>query len=786
MIKIVLRATALTLILLVLTVAYFTIRFRQNLQATEPKMGNASIQLSALGEGGRVDYDSVGVPSIFAKNAQDAVRIQGYTVARDRLFQMDLIRRKMEGRLSELFGKALLKVDRESRFYGYSQVAEKVVENMGSQTKALLEAYAEGVNAWAKDHPSFEMLSLHYNFAPWQPKDSILVVLSMFESLDHAENESELAMNYIQKAFPKELSDFLALDYGFLDAPVFRDPHPLPIPKIPTETVFDLRKVEVKGKRSARNAFSDPDFAFGSNGFLVSAKRTKSGAPILAGDPHLSINVPNVWYRLQLNIGKRQITGSTFVGVPMAVIGTNGKIAWTFTNANADTVDFVPLNVNQDKKSYIVDGKEIPFGIREEKIYTKFGGTSDYKILTSEWGPVREIDGTYYAVQWAALDPKNISTIDLGILGNAETLSTAIQALKTWGGPVQNCFLASKDGHIAWVLVGNTPNRVGFDGRVSVPRDKDHEWRGYIPYEQMPKLIDPPEGYIANGNQRMVAVGKDLHRIANDFPSPARGYRIKELLANNKQVTIEDAENIQLDTMSHTHLWYRDILLNTLKKYKSDEWTTAISNLVQNWDGKLTVNSAEYVFLKWYRIQLFEALIAPLAEITGKKKAAEVYDFLDGNDAILSKILTERPAHLLPTTFKDYDELLVLVAKNTGKDLAKVPQKLSAMRWGMGNVSRYDHAFAKFFSPLKRWLSMPETELNGDSLVPRVEKPNKAGSLRMVVDFGQLEKSVYAMPGGQSGHPYSPNYKDQFQLWAKGQYGSLWPTKVASTTSFMP
>lgn len=752
----------------------FFLYARHVLKSTEPKNVSAQIHLPGLSKGARAVYDTYGVPAIFADTLLDAVRVQGYVVARDRLFQMDLIRRRMQGRLSELFGKVVVGADTENRFFGFTQVADEAVRLMRPEARRVLEAYAEGVNLWAKDNPSFEMRLLRYEFEPWLPRDSILVVLSMYQSLDHWENESETAMNSIQKHFPKPLADFLALDYGFLDAPLFNDPKPLPVIKIPGPEVFDLRNRPVKKEKTAFERVNDPDTALGSNGFLLSGKKTQSGFPILAGDPHLKINVPNIWYRLQVNYGTVQVTGATFVGIPLVVIGTNGKLAWTFTNANADTVDFVPLR----------EGLHKNIRTRREKIRVRLGTDAETVVKETEWGPVQRIQQTNYAVQWAALDPKVLSQIDFRQLAEAQTMAEGIASFKTWAGPVQNCLLASHDGHIAWILVGNVPNRIGFDGRVSVERDATHTWNGYIPFSQLPKLIDPKDGVIANANQRTSPVGPELHRIANDFPSPARAYRIRELLGSPQKGTTESMAQVQLDTLSHTHLWYKAQLEKTLKKGTSTPWTEGILKLIEPWDAKLSVESNAYVFLREFRLQVFEAAFLPFADTVGSKEAFELFTFLDGNDAVLSRLLEEKPLHLLHAQFKDYDDLLTQVAVMTAQHMGKEPKDLLTLRWGKRNQARFDHVFVKLFPALWRWLSMPREEMHGDGLVPRVEKPDQAASLRMVVDLGNPTHALFSMPGGQSGHPFSLNYRDLFSSWVRGQYVGLFPAESRQTLTF--
>lgn len=756
---------AIAFILFILAFFYYSLR------STLPPLQDSKIPgLSALVT---VDFDPLGVPTITGQSLLDAIRGQGFVVARDRLFQMELTRRKMKGQLSEIFGRSALEFDKTSRMFNFDNVAREAYRRMAPANQEIFKAYAEGVNAWREKNPSFEMKLLRITTAPWEPSDSLLVILAMFQTLDRWDNQEEITFNLLEEKYGREVVEFLTQDYGFFDAvPVPDSPKPI-LP--PSSKFLDVRKIHSEG---AKSSSIEETPTLGSNAWAIPGEFTTSGKPILSGDPHLAVTMPNLWYRNRLifqddKTTTNEVVGASIPGIPMVVIGTNGHVAWTFTNAYSDTVDFVEV-----QKSDCIS--------RTEKIPVRFSGIIEHTFCETKFGPVLESDskGREFAIQWAALDPEALKKLDLSSFNTSKNVREAVEILKTWSGPVQNCYLADSSGGTAWMVVGRVPKRIGFDGRRTVPRDSKHFWDGYVSPDRMQLLINNGK-ILSSGNQRTSPYGKDLYLFASSWPSPARGFRINELFKEKRKWDVQSASGVQLDTLSVAHLWYRDQLLPILEK-KKGPWATSITNLIRNWDGRLNVDSSAYLFLKRFRLNLFRTFLWPLIESLGEEERELVEDFFVQREEWLVQLLRTKPEHWLSSEFKTYEEALEAVAIKTAKTLVDAPDKLPEIRWGKVNKAVYQHPLTKLFPPLKSLLDLPQVELNGDSLVPRVERTRHSATLRMTVDLGNLRNSIYIQPGGQSGHPLSPNYKDQFQIWYEGKAVRLYPERVVGSFRLNP
>ena len=756
------------------------------LRLSLPGLGK-SVSLPSLTGNVTIDEDNQGVPTIQARSLRDLLVAQGWVTARDRLFQMDLMRRRSAGRLSELFGKAALNTDRLHRVWGFEREADRVVEKMPIEMRRRLEAYADGVNAFMAQGPlPFEIRLLAYRPAPWHARDTILVAFGMFEDLNGPGDSPELVMAALKKAFPQPVVDYLTADYGFLDASIQPDPKSLTYPSIPSAQFFDTSRHADGNSRGRLSRPPRDRVVWGSNAWAVSGKLTSSGKPLLAGDPHLSLRVPDIWYRVKLQASGLSVLGCSLPGVPGVVIGTTGRLAWSFTNTSADTVDMVDLPVQSG--GYVSDGVVHPFGIRHERIEVRGGSSVSFDVKETQWGPVlEEAEGRARALEWTALDPDALMNIDLLELDRATDIQQALKALSNWAGPVQNAMLASSDGHIAWAMVGKIPDRIGFDGRTPAPRDRNHFWRGYVPFSQMPKEIDPPNGFIVNANQRSVAAGPDALRFGYDYPSPARAYRIRELLQGRTRLLPTDMLAVQADVRSPTHLWYRDQLLAALAKRSpgspDERWYQAMTDLIQKWDGEISVRSRAYPFLKAFRLQVLENIIEPFVTRLPDDIRDDAEDSLS-RDALVKNLLENRPRNLLASRFSDYDDLLRRAALTAARNTAPGPEFLGAKTWGEINKGDIRHPFSLFLPRvLGAWLDMPHVPFPGDGLVPCALHPKHGPSMRMVVDLSDGARSLFNEPGGQSGHPLSPHYKDLFWAWLHAKASPFEPgTRVATET----
>jgi len=703
-----------------------------------------------------VTWDSHGIPLIKASNLMDAYFVQGFLTARDRFFQMELTRRKMAGTLAELFGPKALSADVAQRRWNYSNVAQRAVNQMTPESRSYLEAFSRGVNeSLSHEGRPWELKVLGLAPAPWKPEDCFLVVLSMYDSLNRQEEFQEEAVSLIKTRFSSSVAHFLTLDWGFLDSPIVPDP-PLKLSTPPSEKDFKVLHKEAQSPKIPRD--SEP----GSNAWAMSGKLTASGKPLLASDPHLDLRVPNLWYRLGLQTETHQVYGVTIPGVPGVVIGRNDQVAWAFTNSAVDNVD--QILISKTDPSLIS---------RKELIAVKGEEPREFLFTDSPWGPVLSEDGAdVIAVQWTALHPDNLKDLDLTPINSAKNVSELLWGFHHWAGPPQNAIFATQTGEIGWTLAGRIPKRKGFDGTSRTRRSSGVSWNGYLDPREVPVVLNPPEGFIVSANQRTVPPTRAYQPFGNDWPNPARAKRIHQLLSVSRKWKASDFLDIQNDTTSLTHLWYRDQLMqcpeDSLITEKKEPLRTAYA-LIREWDGQITLNSSAYPIMKQFRFSLFKNLIAPIAKTISLEKESILFSRLS-NDFLLSQILRTQKRNFLPPPYTDYCNLLTQVFRETVEDLGFSAQNLHALHWGDLNQSHIQHPFSRTLpSWLQPLLNFPKKAMPGDYLVPNVMTPTNGASMRLVIDFDSPHNSLFSQPGGQSGSVFSAHYKDIYETWIEGR-----------------
>ena len=752
------------------------------------------IQRAAFHTSVHISKDNYGVPTLESEALPDLLKGQGLITARDRFFQMDLIRRKMAGRLGELFGEKALEVDVWHRKLGFEQVAEKSLALMDSTTREVWEAYAQGVNDYlAHETLPWEIKVLKYNPEPWRAEDGLLVVLSMFEALNDPDNGQELAYNELASRFSPSIVKFLTWDFGFLDSPI----------KVPKGFSFQVKlptpsELNLRSQSSQRIDFSMfEQEVYGSNAWVVSGKKTTTGKPLLAGDPHLNLTVPNIWYRSELKNKDLNVRGVSVPGIPGIIIGRNPYLAWSFTNSRADVQDFIELGSNFNEEiPFKLQDKLISLVAREEEIKVKGGKTQKIKFWDSPVGPVlqEQFDGSVpqkRILQWTALDPIPLSKLNPLEIGRSQNLEQLWNSLSRWGGPVQNILVATQDNHIAWGIVGKIPDQRKDFGKFSTPLKEASPWKGYISWQEMPRVVDPAEGFIGNGNQNMWIEPSGKEKWGHDWPNPARGYQIRQRLVESEPFSVDKMENLQNELYSPVHVWYRDRFLEAVKKAelqdrKLDLWLEEVVKMVGGWDGKITVDSAAYSFLKEFRLRVQKNCVAPFISRTSHPRHEQVLGLL-ARDSLIYRLLTQKPYHLLNPLFSSWEDLLLVSASETANQMARKPEELPRLFWGKRNVSQIRHPFAASLpSSISRLINFPERELSGDSLVVRVNKPKNGASMRMVIDLSDFKNSRFSQPGGQSGYFLSPYYQDLFESWYLGRGVSFETVEVESRQEIVP
>jgi penicillin G amidase len=750
----------------------------------------------------KIERDSLGIPTIRAANRKDLAFATGYAHGQDRFFQMDLLRRNSAGELSEIVGPAALDLDRSVRVHRFRAVAERVVAAGDPNERALLAAYAAGVNAGlASLHVKpFEYLLLGVNPAPWKAEDCALVLFSMFLDLQGEDFGDETTLGVMQDTLPTPLFDFLAPRGTEWDAPMLGEP--FATPPIPPAGVFDTRnsKLVALADLATLNGHRETQrFHMGSNNWAVSGKRTASGRALIANDMHLGIRVPHVWYRASFvwpdtkdpKIEQR-MTGLTLPGTPAMVVGSNGHIAWGFTNTEADWVDVVIVDVDpHDKDSYRTPQGPRKFEHHAEVIKVKDQFDAVLDVVETTWGPIIEHDSKNRprAHRWVAHDTDGVN-MGLLKLESARTLEESLTLANLAGAPGQNFVVADDRGRIAWTILGRLPRRVGFDGRLpSSWADGSHRWDGYLKPEEYPRIIDPPDGRIWTANARVVS-GDLLARIGDGgYDLGARAQQIRDDLRKLDKATEADMLKIQLDDRALFLERWRTLLLKVLDSgaVAADPRRGELRAAVENWGGHASIDSVGFRAVREFRLALINQLSDVLVSLCKKVRPGFSIAGLDRTEGPVWELVSKRPPHLIDPRFKNWNELLLAAADGVIAEATRGGARLADYTWGNYNTTRVAHPLSAAVPSLSRWLNMPAQPLPGDwDNMPRIQAPDKGASERMAVSPGHESEGYLHMPCGQSGHPLSPHYGDQHAAWADGKATPFLPGPTEHTLVLKP
>ena len=779
-----------TIVLLLLVIAVGGVIFvLVLLRASLPKLDGEQ-RVPGLESPVKITSNRYGISTIVAHSRLDAMLAQGYITARDRLWQIDILRRRAAGRLSEILGKGALGFDRHQRTIGFARAAKAIAANLPEDQKEILRSYASGINAYinaAKVLP-FEFLLLRYRPEPWAVEDSILIILNIFQELTGDSEEDERMLSIMAASLPPEVVDFLTPDTDDYTTVLLggKNAH-RPIRPIPIKALTSIRHTLSPTDKKTGMVRMQP--RIGSNNWAVAKSKTSDGRAIVANDMHLGLSVPNIWYRAALRYGDVEISGVALPGTPGVVAGSNGHVAWGFTNIGGDFLDLVRLELNpENPDEYKTRAGWKRFEVANETIRIKGGKTVDHPVKLTVWGPVSEtaLMGQPVAIHWTALEPQ---AVDIGLLyiDKAETLEDAIHVINRSGGPPLNAAIADNTGRIAWTYCGRMPVRKGFDGASSKSwADGKIGWEGYIPPDDLPRVIDPPAGFLVTANNR--TLGTDYpHVIGHNYSNSYRAYRISERLSEMDQITEEDMLQLQLDTTSHFYDFYQQLALSVLTNdtIANKPALKAVRRHIEAWTGKAEVDSVSFGVLVRFHEGLAADVFTPF--LTRCKAVDENFVYTWRNiEPPLRMILTEQVPELIPDT--NYPNWEAWIRSKLEEALQQLYSEyninsLEQLTWGRINTTDIAHPLGRRIPVLGKFLNMPRDLLPGCSFCVRVSKPDFGASERLVVSPGRHSDGILHMPSGQSGHPLSPNYKDGHQHWAKGEIHAFLPG--AATHSLM-
>jgi penicillin amidase len=726
-----------------------------------------------------VERDALGVVTITAGNKTDALRALGRVHAQERYFEMDLMRRSAAGELSALFGAKAIEADKRMRVHRLRARTEAHLQDALGSDPAAVRAYVDGVNQglgslavrpWA-------YLLLRQAPQPWRASDSVLAGLAMYADLQDPSNQSELALERIRAVVPPALYALLAHDGSEWDAPLAgaaRGNAPLP----------DASQLDLRTLKAATGAAAEDADAVGSNNFAVAGALTADGRAIVADDMHLGLRAPSLWFRVRLRYpdpqaagGQVDVSGFSLPGVPAVIVGSNGHVAWGFTNSYIDTADFR------------TEPADAAVTVHEERIVVAGGADVRFPVRETAWGPIlhTHADGRGDALRWVAQLPGAVR-MDFADMARAADLDQALQIADHAGIPAQNLVIGDRSGRIAWRLIGARPDRG--PGCTPLGFNDNHRNPGCAPWpirsDAAPSLVDPASHRLWTANSRVVDEAT-LATIGNGgYDLGARGRQIRDLLATQAHFDEHDLLAIQLDDRAvFLQRWW--VLLHQVVEHNDDPALKRLGTASSHWDGRAAIDSVSYRVVREFRTQvldtLTDALLAPARAPLGEDFLAPRLAQLEG---VAWPMLQQRPANLLPPAYTSWDALLADAARRTEAELS-AQGPLAHRSWGERNNAAICHPAARALPAFaSRWLCMPADPLPGDRDMPRVQTPAFGASQRMVVSPGHEADGIVHMPGGQSGHPLSPYWGAGHEDWVHGRPTPFLPGKAQHTLTLLP
>jgi len=726
-----------------------------------------------------VRRDERGIAYIEAKNDADLFFAQGYVTAQDRLWQMDLYRRVARGETAEIFGRGVLEEDKRWRKFGFARIAEETVKNMSAENRIILENYALGVNVYiaSLDDKTLpvEFQLLQYRPRDWTPADSLVVSKIFDDALSNTWRMDLMKASLMD--LPKEKREWIFNPSSPLDVLlVGKDAESVksqtadnqlnvrPIGVWTSELGIKLTQLEKSRKDSLeRIGFYAEDLA-ASNNWVVAGKRTVDGKPLLANDPHLRPAQPSIWYLVNLSAPNLKVAGVTSAGIPGVILGHNERVAWGATNVGPDVQDLYLETFDASGKYKTPAGWETPT-VRREEIKVKknpFAAETETEILevvqTRNGVVFFEESGKKYALKWTSFDGKNDLFSAFTNLNRAKNWTDFRNALKNYGGAMQNFIYADAQGNIGWIAAGKVPLRKTGDG--SLPYDgatNDGEWTGFIPFEELPQLYNPPEGFIMTANQRTVGKSYKYHDFIARAHTVARAKRLQDLLNANGKVSINDMRDYQFDTFSIINSRFAREVINA--KAASEETL----KLLAGWDGRMNANSKAALVADAMRSAFRNKI---LIGNLGAERAKSV--FFPYDSSLFDRLVTEKPKAWLPKEYASYADLLKAseveargtIAKQLGADETK-------WTWGGRAKSTFPHPLeiAPLVGAQFKIEALPQNGSGGAGATPNV---GASVSMRLIAAPGNWDLTRHGITTGQSGDPKSPYWKDQLDGWYTG------------------
>lgn len=779
------RVAAYLLMLIVAAICGLAAWFYTTVRSSLPQT-DGILQLAGLSAHVTVSRDTHGVPTIDAANVEDLFFAQGFVTAQDRLWQMDGMRRFAGGNLAEILGEDLVQHDRRQRILGLRQAAQMTVAQFSPEVRSHFEAYARGVNAYIQTHSNklpFEFRVLGYKPEPWTPEDSALIAAQMVTDLSTPPEQALVREKILAKLGPQLTADLFVNDSSHDRPPTMSRSIAAPN----SEGDDEEDDGDDSGTDSSvatgmelivphDNPVEDDRFVVGSNNWVVSGAHTTTGKPLLSNDMHLGQQMPNLWYEAHLRSGQFDVAGVTLPGMPYVVVGHNQRIAWGFTNIGPTVEDAYYETFNGDGNYLTPDGWKTPQHRRE---VIKIKGKADevLDVVVTRHGPiVNELypgESRPIALRWTLYDGirNPFFAVD-----SAHNWAEFRQAFSQLDAPAQNVVYADVDGNIGYQATGKIPIRASGDG--SLPEDGStdkFEWTSYVPFDKLPATFNPASGIIATANGRITPDGYP-YSISTEWEAPWRADRIYRVLESGKTFSAADMLSLQTDISSEFDRYVAGRLVAAVDHSKNVPANVrGAADVLRNWDGRMTANSAAPVIAVRAREDLVRLLLEPKLRGGGSESESSVnwksYKWMM-RTVWLENALREEPKRWLPDGYATYDELLTAAMQAALQD-PKLPHNPSSWRWGDVNAVTIQHPILGKIWFLRPWAGPGVQPQSGSPYTVKAVSRTHGPSERMTIDLANLDRSTLNIVTGESGNPLSPYYMDQWKAWYEGFTFSL-------------
>jgi penicillin amidase len=787
-----------------------------------PYSGN--IAINGISSQVKIYYDNYGVPHVFASNSNDAYFTQGYLHAQNRLWQMDLSRRVTEGRLSEIFGSATLEVDKLFKTIGIHRFSYAWYDSLSPASKQILISYSNGVNKFIETHYDnlpVEFDALNYKPDLWKPVHSLMLARLMAWDLNLAWYTDYIIAEIINKTGLEKTS----LMFPDTSITLFKIPSEIPIDTVQDtdkqntilfnnnqltnlNTALILGKYFFEYNKKYIDLLNINVSHSASNSWVVSGEKSLNGFPILANDPHLAFQAPSRWYEMLINNGSNSVRGMSFPGIPCIVIGNNQFISWGLTNLMNDDCDFLLLNKDSlNEHKYLYKGNSYPIDSLIENIYVKDSLNSEFTIYLTKIGPViSNLNFRGYAFSESnkvSLNQNKILTFKwtgyefsddikcFDSINNAKSWIEFKNALKYFSAPAQNFIYADKFGNIGYKAAGFIPIRNNYsDFSYIFPNENELDWTGYADFEKLPELYNPKNGYIVTANTNPYSFtenSKEKFYISYLWEDDSRFNSIKSMLNSKSKFDAEDFKLIQNNNYSPYFVNLKNYLYSDslIEKDFDDDTQKKVLNILKFFDGNVNANDPSGTILNTFFIYL-------LKNIYNDELGDEVFNNFITIPNIpfrsLEKILKENNNiwfdNINTPSTETRRDILKLSIKHTSEYLKNKFSNSDpySWHWGKIHIVKIKHPFG-FIESLDKSFNIGPFSAGGDqttinnteySISNVINKGNYdavvGASMRMIVDFSNLEQSWSINSTGQSGQPLHSNYSDQSRLWANGYY----------------